>query len=157
MPAWSDRNRTSYRRFLTHNGVTRSLSDWARFTGLTVGTLKHRLRIGTPLAVALSQPPRVIHRDPIRSKQIQSAREKERIHAVRQYKERRPCVDCAGRFPAEVMDFDHVRGVKLFELSEAAGRSLEIIAREIAKCDLVCANCHRLRTASRRKFSGVGI
>jgi len=47
------------------------------------------------------------------------------------------------------MEFDHVRGKKLFNLSKPP-YNLKRVAAEIAKCDLVCANCHRLRTASRR-------
>ena len=49
------------------------------------------------------------------------------------------------------MDFDHRLGeVKSFVISYAPGRhSLEAITAEIAKCDVVCANCHRLRTRDR--------
>jgi hypothetical protein len=59
-----------------------------------------------------------------------------------------PCADCNGSFPYYVMDFDHVRGEKQFILSEAANKmaSLDAIEEEIAKCDVVCANCHRVRT-----------
>ena len=51
------------------------------------------------------------------------------------------------------MDLDHVRGEKLFELGSTRGRqSKSIIAMEaeIAKCDVVCSNCHRERTHQRR-------
>jgi hypothetical protein len=64
-----------------------------------------------------------------------------------------PCVDCGGSFPRECMDFDHVpgRGEKSFNISRATadGVSIKKIMTEISKCDLVCANCHRIRTASR--------
>lgn len=69
---------------------------------------------------------------------------------------RKPCKDCGGTFPPCAMDFDHVRGEKLFTLSrvratffsdKVKGRALE----EIAKCDLVCACCHRVRTEDRRR------
>lgn len=62
----------------------------------------------------------------------------------------KPCVDCGQSFPPCVMDFDHVRGAKsrcvgnLFNVSEAR------LMAEIDKCDLVCSNCHRIRTAARR-------
>lgn len=61
-----------------------------------------------------------------------------------------PCVDCGRRFPACAMDFDHVRGKKSFNISEAAfhwspSRTEPLLA-EISKCDLVCACCHRVRT-----------
>src|SRR5262249_43664655 len=66
-----------------------------------------------------------------------------------------PCADCGRRFPHYIMDFDHRPGEKkCFNLAIAAGRprlSWEKIAAEIAKCDVVCANCHRERTYQRRK------
>ena len=62
-----------------------------------------------------------------------------------------PCIDCGGRFPPECMDFDHVRGEKSFNVGHGADRSQIQLAAEIAKCEVVCANCHRIRTAGRRK------
>ena len=60
-----------------------------------------------------------------------------------------PCADCKGCYPYYVMDFDHIRGKKLKGISQmgTAGRSL--LLAEIAKCDVVCANCHRIRTFRR--------
>ena len=68
---------------------------------------------------------------------------------------RSPCVDCGGTFPPYVMDFDHVRGTKVEVLSLMANRmrSIDEIDAEIAKCDLVCANCHRIRSAQRAGHS----
>lgn len=64
----------------------------------------------------------------------------------------RPCADCGKTYPPYVMDFDHVRGEKLFNLGEnGATRSLEVLQAEIDKCDVVCANCHRIRTWERRQ------
>lgn len=61
-----------------------------------------------------------------------------------------PCVDCGGTFPQYVMDFDHVRGVKTANLSEMGSYMLDRVIDEIEKCDLVCANCHRMRTYQRQ-------
>ena len=61
----------------------------------------------------------------------------------------RPCADCANSYPPYVMDFDHVRGVKLFDISTGA-RCLKAVATEAEKCDVVCANCHRERTHQRQ-------
>jgi hypothetical protein len=60
-----------------------------------------------------------------------------------------PCLDCGGRFHFVVMDFDHRDPLqKKFQISTMLGtRSWATIETEIAKCDLVCSNCHRLRTA----------
>lgn len=62
-----------------------------------------------------------------------------------------PCADCGGMFPPYVMDFDH-RDPAAKSFSVAADKvllknRLELEA-EIAKCDIVCANCHRIRTAA---------
>ena len=64
-----------------------------------------------------------------------------------------PCADCGQRFPAVCMDFDHVDPeTKSFGIARAVGDdySLQRILDEIEKCELVCANCHRIRTASRK-------
>jgi hypothetical protein len=65
-----------------------------------------------------------------------------------------PCTDCNVQYPPYVMDFDHVRGEKIFNVARMKGHSLEALKAEIAKCDLVCSNCHRERTQSRhaRRF-----
>lgn len=62
----------------------------------------------------------------------------------------RPCHDCGVSYPHYVMDFDH-RGDKVFIISKyrTYNKSLEDVKAEIAKCDLVCANCHRVRTFTR--------
>lgn len=62
----------------------------------------------------------------------------------------RPCADCGQSYPPCVMDLDHVRGTKITHLG--SGRlynSTRLTIEEIAKCDVVCANCHRLRTYHR--------
>jgi hypothetical protein len=80
-----------------------------------------------------------------------SAAHRQRIRALIEEAKAKPCTDCGGFFPTCVMDLDHVRGTKEFKVSEAvqAGYAypLDRVRAEIAKCDVVCANCHRLRTA----------
>lgn len=63
----------------------------------------------------------------------------------------RPCTDCGRVFPPEVMQWDHVPGApKLGNIStDFRGRSREKVLQEIAKCELVCANCHAIRTFKR--------
>jgi len=73
--------------------------------------------------------------------------------AIREAKDA-PCTDCGGSFPPECMDFDHVRGAKLFNLSSCGTRNPDVVAEEIGKCDLICANCHRIRTRARTKARG---
>jgi hypothetical protein len=61
-----------------------------------------------------------------------------------------PCADCGVSYDKCVMDFDHREGeVKLFNLGGQVNRALDLLVAEIAKCDVVCANCHRLRTKNR--------
>ena len=63
----------------------------------------------------------------------------------------KPCMDCWGWFEPCQMDFDHRPGeIKIDGIANLYGRCKEGILDEIAKCDLVCANCHRLRTYNRR-------
>ena len=69
-------------------------------------------------------------------------------------KENTPCMDCLTYYPAPVMEFDHVGGhTKTDTISRMVGNELSIrtILIEIQKCELVCANCHRLRTIQRKK------
>lgn len=70
---------------------------------------------------------------------------------LRSLKEGRPCADCHRVFPHQVMQWDHRPGVdKVGDVSEAFwGRSRGEVLAEIAKCDLVCANCHAIRTFTR--------
>jgi len=67
----------------------------------------------------------------------------------------RPCVDCGGRFPACAMDFDHLDGArKTIGVTRLVGRAgTAAILAEAAKCDIVCANCHRERTYRRRSVA----
>lgn len=60
-----------------------------------------------------------------------------------------PCADCGVRYPPYVMDFDHL-GDKVFAIAaKKSSVSKEVLLAEIAKCDVVCANCHRERTHRR--------
>jgi hypothetical protein len=61
----------------------------------------------------------------------------------------KPCADCGKSYHYCVMDFDHVRGEKTGSIAKMAMQSHKILLDEIAKCDVVCANCHRLRTQFR--------
>jgi hypothetical protein len=69
---------------------------------------------------------------------------------VREYKENCGCTDCKIKFPHYVLDFDHLDG-KQSEVSRLAGSrySLEKIMVEIKKCEVVCGNCHKVRTWNR--------
>ena len=61
-----------------------------------------------------------------------------------------PCMDCGENYPHYVMDLDHRPGTKkLFQPADAIQKSWRQFWEELAKCDVVCANCHRERTWQR--------
>lgn len=76
---------------------------------------------------------------------------------IENYKKERGCVDCgfSGKDFPYVLDFDHTNGSldKKFTIGSWSRSVLSIktIAQEIKKCELVCANCHRIRTFSTKK------
>lgn len=67
-----------------------------------------------------------------------------------QHKKDVPCADCGIVYPHYVMHFDHL-GVepKLFTVSQMRTKTKQVILDEIAKCEVVCANCHAERTHNR--------
>lgn len=62
---------------------------------------------------------------------------------------KKPCMDCGNTFPPVCMDFDHVRGEKVKHISSMWSWERGKVLEELAKCDLVCACCHRIRTNDR--------
>lgn len=81
----------------------------------------------------------------------QNARAQERWEWMRGLKSV-PCMDCLGTFPAECMDFDHKSPLaKKFPITRWPNLPKDVLLAEIAKCDIVCSNCHRIRTAAQRK------
>ena len=72
----------------------------------------------------------------------------ERMRFLIDYLRRNPCADC-GETDIVVLEFDH-RGDKEFDIAQGIrSRNWDSVLAEIAKCDVVCANCHRRRTAKR--------
>ena len=73
------------------------------------------------------------------------------LDAIQAYKERMGCIDCGSDYPHFILEFDHLPGFKKF------GQVSHILKKygpdkaweEIAKCDVVCSNCHKLRTNAR--------
>lgn len=62
----------------------------------------------------------------------------------------KPCLDCGVSYPHYVMQFDHVRGKKMFNIADRhKWTSLARIQGEVEKCEVVCANCHSARTYQR--------
>jgi hypothetical protein len=64
----------------------------------------------------------------------------------------RPCADCGGRWHPLVMEFDHLPGTeKRMNLGDCRARKWgrEALLEEIAKCEVLCPTCHRIRTLRR--------
>ncbi len=95
-------------------------------------------------------------KNPEKAKATYAKQRLTRLTLIREIKDQ-PCADCGKRYPHYVMDFDHVRGKKKFNLAWMAIRSIKNILEEVAKCDVVCANCHRERTYGAKSGSREGI
>ncbi len=85
-----------------------------------------------------------------RKEQIQRASDyhQNNLKKLREIKESTPCKDCGRKFIFCVMDFDHVSGEKHDNISTLMARkvSWKTVEEEIKKCEIVCSNCHRIRT-----------
>jgi hypothetical protein len=73
------------------------------------------------------------------------------LEAIQAYKERMGCIDCANEYPHYVLEFDHLPEFKKFgQVSHVLKKyGPDKAWEEIAKCDVVCSNCHKLRTNER--------
>ena len=95
------------------------------------------------------------HYDKNQQKYIKKAkriREKLKIEFINWLKDKE-CIDC-GNSDIRVLEFDHVKGDKSYNISNKIGECrLEVLLEEIEKCDIVCANCHRIRTCERGQFA----
>lgn len=79
-------------------------------------------------------------------KELLSKQKQQYKKRLKEIKEASGCVDCGERNHI-VLDFDHIKDKK-YNVSRMIhdGFSWAAIKKEIAKCEVVCANCHRIRT-----------
>lgn len=92
---------------------------------------------------------RLKHRNKINKNLLLYWRRKRKL--IAEFKNR-PCTDCGGWFHPVQMDFDHRPDeIKKFTISAAYCLKFKTLYKEIQKCDIVCANCHRLRTYRRNQ------
>ena len=79
-------------------------------------------------------------------------RQRKRLRAILEEVKQHPCQDCGGVFHPWVMEFDHRDGsakeAAVADLASKGCPDVRLLA-EISKCDVVCANCHRMRTYRR--------
>lgn len=86
------------------------------------------------------------------SKAKEAIRQSRRV-IIDQMKLQSGCMDCGYNLHAVALDFDHlVPSEKKFNISQSiVNHSWESILLEIAKCQVVCSNCHRIREHTRRE------
>ena len=92
------------------------------------------------------------YRNTSEAQKANSKRRYERFASIIREAKARPCTDCGIQLPPPCMDLDHVRGPKLFSPSQwmkapklPGMTHEEVVREELAKCEVRCANCHRLR------------
>jgi hypothetical protein len=98
------------------------------------------------------------YKDPTKHREAQARYMRENRARLRQERtdwfialKSKPCTDCKKTYPHYVMEWDHVRGEKSMNVSNLLrARGKAVLLREIAKCDLVCRNCHAIRTYERQ-------
>jgi len=88
------------------------------------------------------------------SQQVRNERLRRKLRDIIAAAKSRPCMDCGNNYPCHVMDFDHRNGEgKVDNISKLVTRGASrLLAEEIKKCDVVCANCHRIRTHNRGQY-----
>jgi hypothetical protein len=74
----------------------------------------------------------------------------ERAEYIVDFLSERCCVEC-GELDPLVLEFDHLEDKKFDIARGRRSRSWQAVLEEIDKCDVVCANCHRRRTALRAR------
>ena len=71
-------------------------------------------------------------------------RKKEIKEELRKYKREKKCEACREDHPS-ALDFHHIGNKShLVSVMANSGYSIKSIMKEVAKCKLLCANCHRL-------------
>ena len=85
-------------------------------------------------------------------KKAKRRRRREGREFISRYLASNPCVDCGEDDPA-VLEFDHLRDKRAaVSWLRVTGTGLAALGDEISKCEVVCVNCHRRRTARRANW-----
>ena len=79
-----------------------------------------------------------------------AVRAKQARAVIEKIKTDRGCTDCGFNAHPAALDFDHLPEFeKLYRICTMATMRRDLLEAEIAKCEVVCANCHRIRTVTR--------
>jgi hypothetical protein len=114
------------------------------------GSNKQRSRRCRPCKQAYDRLQYHTRRDKLGLRAASKERKKRTKQFVGEYLIGKGCLDCSNDNPI-VLEFDHrVDEIKRGNIGDLANKlSIESLMEEIAKCDIVCANCHRIRTWKR--------
>ena len=120
----------------------KSYREIQKILGCSKGTIAYHLGKGQKEKYAAT---RVKHRTTIKQ-------------YIQNYKQLIGCVDCGENYPYYMLDLDHLN-TKKFGIAQFQNvtNDLEKVKEEISKCEVVCANCHRVRTYNRSVTSGSSI
>jgi hypothetical protein len=95
-------------------------------------------------------------KNPFQQRSLRAIRRAEKWEKAQEIKMNSGCVDCGYKDNAQALQFDHIGTDKKESVSNLirSDYSWETILKEISKCEVVCANCHAVRTQHRRHVSG---
>jgi hypothetical protein len=102
----------------------------------------------------------------VRDRSLPGKYSRQKLAWVAQYKAERGCSDC-GEMDPVVLELDHLdpstkdaklrRGSKWGRHQTMSALGWKRLFTEVEKCEVVCANCHRRRTAKRREQNGTEV
>lgn len=138
----------------------KSISDSLMQCGTMLGWQSHLIRRKRPCQPcrdaririrkdSMMPPLERAKKEKVRRRAYTARRLTKRTLVVQNIKLTRGCADCGYNIHPEALEFDHL-GDKEFSISSGRRYGLDRLMAEIDKCDVVCANCHRVRTADRR-------
>lgn len=89
-------------------------------------------------------------------KSVRAQKRAEKWKMAQDIKMESGCVDCGYKDNAQALQFDHIGTDKKESVSNLirSDYAWSTILEEIAKCEVVCANCHAVRTQNRKHVGG---
>ena len=85
-------------------------------------------------------------------KRINYPKKKKFQEQANAYKLQHGCIDCGYKDHAVALQFDHVYGVKVKDVSKF--NDWDLALEEVAKCVVRCSNCHAIKTFQQKEYRG---
>ena len=89
--------------------------------------------------------PKCRHNSPAK-KLVTQAFQQTRRDLINKIKMERGCAVCGYNAHPAALDFNHIHGDKAFSISQDPKVAMHKLLSEIDKCEVLCANCHRVHT-----------